>query len=37
METKTRKAGHILDQRQGEVFLEQPNELVDYHHWNHAE
>ncbi len=35
--TKKKKAGHLLDQSRREVLLEQPDELVDYHHWNHNE
>ena len=33
LETKKRKAGHMLDTNRSEVFLEQPDDLVDHHHW----
>jgi len=32
LETKKNKAGHLLDRSRREIFLEQPDELVDYHH-----
>lgn len=32
LETKKNRAGHLLDRSRREVFLEQPDELVDYHH-----
>jgi GTP cyclohydrolase II len=34
LETKKTKAGHFLDTRRQEIFLEQPDDLVDYHHAN---
>jgi GTP cyclohydrolase II len=35
LETKKNKAGHLLDTHRHEILLEQPDELVDYHHTNH--
>src|SRR5712692_1532486 len=37
LETKKNKAGHLLDQARKEAYLEQPDDLVDYHHLNHTE
>ena len=33
LETKKRKAGHMLDSGRKEIFLEQRDDLVDHHHW----
>ncbi len=37
LETKKVKAGHLLDPTRMEAFLEQPDDLVDYHHANHTD
>lgn len=37
LETKKNKGGHLLDKTRREAFLEQPDDLVDYHHLNHTE
>ncbi len=34
LETKKRKAGHLLETGRSEILLEQPDDLVDYHHFN---
>lgn len=37
LETKRRRAGHLMDNGNEENILEQPDELVDYHHWHQTE
>jgi len=37
LETKKKKAGHLLDAGRSEILLEQPDDLVDYHHVNHSD